>query len=814
MKKLILIDAYAMIYRAYYAFIKSPRINSKGINTSAIFGFVNTLVDVINKENPDYLGVAFDPKGGSFRTQLDENYKAQREKTPEDISIAVPIIKDILKAFNIPIFEVVGYEADDVIGTLALQASLHDDLETFMMTLDKDYGQLVRDNVRMLRPKHLGTGFDKLGPKEICEKHGIDTPLQVIDLLGLMGDASDNVPGCPGVGPKTAAQLIRDYGSIEGLLEHSSELKGTLKDKVESNADSIRLSKELVTIVTDVPVTLNLDELKYVEPNNDEVQRLFHELEFRGLTERVLKINNTEASLFSQAAPQPVRRQKPQDSGELDLFSSPEDNVVNNTQPNEATKYGNRIGDTLVGYDLKKAILEEWKKGNELEGPFFDIMLARYLLHPDIRIYDDGNYSAEIKAELEEDLKRDGLYRLFTKVEMPLMVVLARMERNGVLIDKNSLRETSKEFTLKINEIEKDIYRLAGMQFNISSPKQVGEVLFDNLKLSRHAKKTKSGHYVTSEEVLQELKEHEIVARILDYRGYKKLLSTYIDALPKMTDENGYLHTSFNQAVTVTGRLSSSTPNLQNIPIRDENGKEVRKAFIPDKNCMFFGADYSQIELRIMAHLSGDKNMIDAFNSGQDIHAATAAKVFKKPIEEVTPDERRKAKVANFGIIYGISTFGLAERMQVSRTEAKALIDEYFQTYPDVQAYMEKSKDMVREKGYAETLFGRRCYLPDINSQNSVVRGYAERNAINAPIQGSAADIIKIAMVNIDRRMQSAKMKSKMILQVHDELDFTVVPGEEETLEKLVIEEMQNVVKLKVPLIADAGWGLNWLEAH
>ncbi len=816
MKKLILIDAYAMIYRAYYAFIKSPRINSRGINTSAIFGFVNTIYDILTRETPDYIGVAFDPHGGNFRMEIDANYKAQREKTPEDITIAVPIIKDILNAMNIPIYEVNGFEADDVIGTLATKASQLSDIQTLMMTLDKDYGQLVKDNVKMLRPQHFGNGFDKLGPEEICAKHGISTPKQVIDILGLMGDASDNVPGCPGVGPKTATQLIKQYGSIENLFEHINELKGSIATKIKDNKEGILRSKRLVTIITDVPVEFDLDELKRKEPNREQVKSLFAKLEFRGLAERLF---GNEKNQHEQEKKDLKQRSKtkPYESGELDLFGAfsvdpdlPQEPLIDKRQYENCRM----INDVLIGYDLKHTILEEAKKGNELKGPFFDIMIARYLLHPDIRQYDDGCYTWEVKESLEEDLKRDGLYDLFINIEMPLMPILARMEMNGVMIDKNSLEETSRDFTIRINAIEKEIYALAGEEFNISSPKQVGDILFAKLQIMDKPKKTKSGQYVTSEEVLQGLKSHEIVARILDYRGYKKLLSTYINAFPKMTDDNGYLHTSFNQAITATGRLSSSNPNLQNIPVRDDAGKEVRKAFIPDKNCLFFSADYSQIELRIMAHISGDKNMIEAFRSGEDIHASTAAKVYKKPISDVTAEERRKAKVANFGIIYGITTFGLAERMQVSRAEAKELIEEYFQTYPGIRVYMEKAKEKAREKGYVETLFGRRCYLADINSQNGTVRGYAERNAINAPIQGTAADIIKVAMVAIDKKMRQEKLKSKMILQVHDELNFSVYPGEEEHLQQIVIDSMQNAFQMSVPLIVDSGWGKNWLEAH
>ena len=816
MTKLLLIDAYAMIYRAYYAFIKSPRINSKGMNTSAVFGFVNTLNDVLAKEEPDYVGVAFDPHGGTFRTEIYPEYKAQREKTPEDITIAVPIIKDILKAMHIPVYEMAGYEADDVIGTLATQASQRSDVETLMMTLDKDYGQLVKDNVMMCRPQHSGKGFDHLGPQNICDKHGIDHPSQVIDMLGLMGDASDNVPGCPGIGPKTASQLIKQFGSVAELLKHTDDVASlSLRNKIEDNREGILLSTRLVTIDTDVPLTLNLDEMRRREPNSEALNRIFTELEFRGLAGRML----TQVSTPVIGTKKPSAKKKKVETNELSLFfdNEPVPNDNDNTKADATTEllaHCRRVDGTLIGYDLKRTIMEEARQHRKLEGPFFDIMIARYLLHSDMRTYDDGQYNATVKSELEEAMRRDGLYQLFTDVEMPLMSVLARMEHNGVLIDKEALGEASRTFTTKMEATEKEIFAIAGEQFNISSPKQVGEILFDKLHITDKAKKTKSGQYVTSEEVLQGLRQHDIVALILKYRGYHKLLSTYINALPKLTDDEGRLHTTFNQAVTATGRLSSSNPNLQNIPVRDDDGKEVRKAFIPDKGCKLLSADYSQIELRIMAHLSGDENMIAAFCTGADIHASTAAKVFRKPLEEVTPDERRKAKVANFGIIYGITTFGLAERMGVSRQEAKDLIEEYFNTYPDVKAYMEKSKEVVREYGYATTLFGRRCYLPDINSHNAVVRGYAERNAINAPIQGTAADIIKVAMVEIDRGMQKEGLKSKMLIQVHDELTFSVVPGEEERLQALVVNCMENACHLRVPLTVSVGWGENWLQAH
>lgn len=843
MKKLLLLDAYALIYRAYYALIRTPRINSKGMNTSAVFGFVNTLEEVLRKEQPDYIGVAFDPKGGTFRHEIYPEYKAQRDATPEDIRTAVPVIKQILAAYNIPVLEVPGFEADDVIGTLATKAAQQGDILTYMVTPDKDYGQLVGDTVKMLKPNH-GGGFEVMGIDEVCAKYGISSTLQVIDLLGLMGDAADNIPGCPGVGEKTAIKLISEFGGIDQLISRSSELKGALKKKVEDNVDGIRFSKLLVTIKTDVPIELNLDQLSRKPANQAVLLQLFSDLEFRGLasklgltgkpdnpttaaktqsagkTKTAARGNDSQLDLFSTPAPSPEpasHQDSPSaDSAMSDLFSA---------APAADTDTTPRLSadGTLIGYDLKKYIMSNPLDSLDAniakavaEGRMFDTMLAEYVLRPDRRPYNDGNYSDSHRQQLEDAMRSTGVDRVFHDIEMPLLPVLVRMEQNGVKIDTGSLARTSATFTEEMSKIEQTIYRLAGTSFNISSPRQVGEVLFDRLKIVEKAKRTKSGQYVTSEEVLQSLKgKHEIISHILDYRGYKKLLSTYIDSLPSLINkQTGHIHTSFNQAVTVTGRLSSSNPNLQNIPIRDANGKEVRKAFIPDDGCEFFSADYSQIELRIMAHLSGDENLIEAFRSGLDIHAATASKVFKKPIDNITADERRKAKTANFGIIYGITVFGLAERMQVSRSEAKELIDEYFQTYTKVKEYMDKSIATAREKGYTETLFGRRCYLPDINSSNSVVRSYAERNAINAPIQGTAADIIKVAMVRIDQRMQREQLRSKMILQVHDELNFSVVPEEKEQLQRLVVEEMQNAITLKVPLIADCGWGENWLEAH
>ena len=813
MQKLYLLDAYALIYRAYYAFIKNPRINSKGENTSAILGFVNTLEEVIAKGQPTHIGVAFDPHGGTFRHEAFPQYKAQREETPEAIRFAVPIIKDILKAYRIPVLEVQGYEADDVIGTLAHQADLKG-IDTYMMTPDKDFGQLVTERVKMYRPP-VGKSNEAeiLGIEEVKKKWGLQSPLQVIDMLGLMGDAVDNIPGCPGVGEKTAQKLIEEFGSIENLLASTDKLKGALKEKVEQNVEQIKQSKWLATISKEVPITLDMDMLKIEEPDYDKLQELYRRLEFRQLL-------NKKSPLPTSPKEEENSLQKNNDgSMQLDLFSS----IPNPPQQKEEKTELFMVKDnTVIGHNLK-AHWKELKAQGLTDNPMFDTEIAHYLLHPEMRHYLDYLLSVYgckdvvgLKQCLEEELKKEGLWNLFTDIEMPLMPVLAEMEEAGVMIDTEGLKETSTLFTSQMLNLEKEIHTMAGMSFNISSPKQVGEVLFDHLKLDSKAKKTKTGQYITNEEVLEALKgKHPIVGKILDYRGLKKLLSTYIDALPQLINpETGHIHTSFNQTVTATGRLSSSNPNLQNIPVRDAQGKEVRKAFIPYPGQIFFSADYSQIELRIMAHLSQDANLIEAFLQGNDIHAATAAKIFKKPLGEVTPEERRKAKTANFGIIYGISAFGLAERLGVSRQEAKQLIDEYFVTYPGVKAYMEKSIEMARERGFTETIFHRRCQLPDINSHNAVVRGYAERNAINAPIQGSAADIIKIAMIQVSRRMKKEGIQSKMILQVHDELLFSVLPEEKERLEKLVIEEMQGAATLSVPLIADCGWGSNWLEAH
>ncbi len=921
MDKLFLLDAYALIYRSYYAFIKNPRINSKGLNTSAIVGFVNTLQEVLTKEQPTHLGVAFDPHGPTFRSDAYPAYKAQREATPEDIRKAVPIIKDLLKAWNIPILQVDGYEADDVIGTLATKAGAQG-VTTYMLTPDKDYGQLVNEHVFIFRPRH-GGGYETMGIEEVKAKYGIPSTHAVIDLLALMGDSADNFPGCPGVGEKTAVKLIDQFGTIENMLEHTEEIKGALKTKVEEHVDDIKMSKFLATIKTDVPIELNLDELKISEPNEEELGKLLDELEFKTLAGKILKKSektskpvNGQLDLFAEFAP--VGSNEPEFSN-LETLKTTSHNyqLIDNEEDlkklcdffltnkilslDTETTSTNAIDAELVGlsfavkeheafyvpipenreeaqkrvdifrpvyeseeilkvgqnlkYDLE--VLRNY--GIELKGKMWDTMIAHYLIQPELRhnmdymaeIYlhyqtihideligpkgknqrsmreldpkdvyeyaaEDADITLQLKNKLEPELKKYGAEKLFYEIEMPLMPVLAEMEMNGVCLDTDSLAETSKQLTSRMNEIEQRIYELAGQPFNIASPKQVGEILFDKLKIVEKAKKTKTGQYVTSEEVLQQLKnKHEIVADILEHRGLKKLIGTYIDALPKLINPHtGHIHTSFNQTITATGRLSSSDPNLQNIPIRGEDGKEIRKAFIPEPDCLFFSADYSQIELRVMAHLSNDENMIEVFREGKDLHAATAANIYKKPIEEVTRDERTKSKRANFGIIYGITVFGLAERLDIDRAEAKQLIDGYFDTFPQVHDYMEKSKEIARQQGYVTTLFGRRRYLPDINSANSVVRGFAERNAINAPIQGTAADIIKVAMIRIFQRFKKEGIKSKMILQVHDELNFSVYPEEKEQVERIVLEEMQGAFDMKVPLVADSGFGNNWLEAH
>ena len=930
--KLFLLDAYALIYRAYYAFIKNPRINSKGFNTSAILGFVNTLEEVLKKENPTHIGVAFDPPGPTFRHEAFEQYKAQREETPEAIRLSVPIIKDIIKAYRIPILEVAGYEADDVIGTLATEAG-NQGITTYMMTPDKDYGQLVTDHVFMYRPKYGDKEFEVMGVEQVKAKFDIQSPAQVIDMLGLMGDSSDNIPGCPGVGEKTAQKLIAEFGSIENLLEHTDQLKGALKTKVETNREMIIFSKFLATIKVDVPILLDMNSLVREQADEDTLRKIFEELEFRTLMERIFKKESSPASpiagtlfnqengpvqgnLFEEFTPDHTNEEKKSNleslnslSYDYQLIDTEEkrneiikklltseilalDTETTGTDPMDAELVGMSFSITenqafyvpvpaereeaikivrefepvfknekslKVGQNIKYDMLVLQNYGIEVRGKLFDTMVAHYVLQPELRhnmdylaeIYlhyqtihieeligpkgkgqknmrdlspqevylyacEDADVTLKLKNILEQELKKNDAEKLFYEIEMPLVPVLVNIESNGVRLDTEALKQSSEHFTTRLQSIEKEIYTLAEGEFNIASPKQVGEILFDKLKIVEKAKKTKTGQYVTSEEVLESLRnKHDIIGKILEYRGLKKLLSTYIDALPQLINpKTGRIHTSFNQTVTATGRLSSSNPNLQNIPIRDEDGKEIRKAFIPDDGCSFFSADYSQIELRIMAHLSEDKNMIDAFLSGYDIHAATAAKIYKVDIKEVTADMRRKAKTANFGIIYGISVFGLAERMNVDRKEAKELIDGYFETYPQVKSYMDKSIQVAREHGYVETIFHRKRFLPDINSRNAVVRGYAERNAINAPIQGSAADIIKVAMARIYERFKAEGLKAKMILQVHDELNFSVPAKEKEIVEQVVIEEMEKAYRMHVPLKADCGWGTNWLEAH
>jgi len=920
MSKLFLIDAYALIYRSYYAFLRNPRINSKGLNTSAIMGFCNTLNEVLTKESPTHIGVAFD-HGKTFRHDAFPEYKAQREETPEDIKLSVPLIKQILEAMHIPILQVDGFEADDIIGTVATRFG-SDGIETFMLTPDKDYGQLIGPNVFMYRPRH-GGGYEIIGEKEVGDKYGIPTPAQVIDLLALMGDTADNFPGCPGVGEKTAAKLINQFGSIDNMLQHTDEIKGKLREKVENAVEDIKMSKFLATIRTDVPMQLELDNLKVEQPDEAKLRTIFEELEFRTLINKFLnkdevksKTDNNQLDLFAENTTNESSEPKfakyesiktnqheyqlIENEGELrqlcDFFITKEfvsiDTETTSTDAINAELVGlsfsaeeskafyvpvpDNYEEALKVVQIFKPLYESDKimkigqnikydyevltrYGVTIQGKMFDTMIAHYLIQPELHhnmdylaetllgyqtihieellgpkgkkqknmrdlsptdIYEyaaeDADITLRLRNVLEPRLKELGVEELFWNIEMPLVRVLADMELNGVCLDTEALQDTSKIFTERMKEYEQEIYKEAGEEFNISSPKQVGDILFGKLQIMDKPKKTKTGQYVTSEEVLQSLENKSpIVRNILNYRGMKKLLSTYIDALPKLINpRTGHIHTSFNQALTATGRLSSSDPNLQNIPVRTDDGKEIRKCFIPEEGCLFFSADYSQIELRIMAHLSEDENMMEAFREGHDIHRATAAKIWHEDIDKVTDAQRKKAKQANFGIIYGITTYGLAQRMDISNAEAKDLIQDYFRTFPKVQAYMEHAKEVARAKGYAETLFHRRRYLADINSRNATVRGFAERNAINAPIQGTEADIIKVAMVRIWERFKKEGIRSKMILQVHDELNFSIYPEEREQVERIVIEEMQNAYPLNVPLIADAGWGKNWLEAH
>ena len=920
MAKLFLIDAYALIYRSYYAFIKSPRINSKGLNTSAVMGFCNTLNEVLTKEKPTHIAVAFD-HGKTFRHDAFPEYKAQREETPEDIKLSVPLIKQVLEAMHIPILQVDGFEADDIIGTIATRFGA-DGIDTFMLTPDKDYGQLIGPNVFMYRPRH-GGGYEILGEKEVEAKYGIPTPAQVIDLLALMGDSADNFPGCPGVGEKTAAKLINQFGSIDNMLQHTDEIKGKLREKVENAVEDIKMSKFLATIRTDVPMQLDLDELKVEQLDETKLRAIFEDLEFKTLINKFLnkgeskpKTDNNQLDLFAENTTNESDEPKnakfesikttqheyklvenEEELRQLCDFFITKESVSIDTETTSTDAISAELVGLSFSVEEKKAfyvavpanyeealkIVQIFKPlyesdkimkigqnikydyevltryGVTLQGKMFDTMIAHYLIQPELHhnmdymaetllgyqtihieellgpkgkkqknmrdlsptdIYEyaaeDADITLRLKNVLEPRLKELGVEELFWNIEMPLVRVLADMELNGVCLDTEALQDTSKIFTERMKQYEQDIYKEAGEEFNISSPKQVGDILFGKLQIMDKPKKTKTGQYVTSEEVLQSLESKSpIVRNILNYRGMKKLLSTYIDALPKLINpRTGHIHTSFNQALTATGRLSSSDPNLQNIPVRTDDGKEIRKCFIPEEGCLFFSADYSQIELRIMAHLSEDENMMEAFREGHDIHRATAAKIWHVDIDKVTDAQRKKAKQANFGIIYGITTYGLAQRMDIPNGEAKELIEGYFRTFPKVQAYMEHAKEVARAKGYAETLFHRRRYLADINSRNATVRGFAERNAINAPIQGTEADIIKVAMVRIWERFKKEGIRSKMILQVHDELNFSVFPEEREQVERIVIEEMQNAYPLNVPLIADAGWGKNWLEAH
>ena len=920
MEKLFLFDAYAIIFRSYYAFISRPTINSKHLNTSPILGFCNTLKEILDKEKPTYLGVAFD-HGKTFRHEAFPPYKAQRQETPEDIKLSVPYIKQVLEAMNIPVLQADGFEADDVIGTLATEAG-RQGIDTYMLTPDKDYGQLIGPNVKMFRPRH-GGGYDVIGEKEVAAKYGIASASQVVDLLALMGDASDNYPGCPGVGEKTAVKLINQFGNTEELISHTDQLKGKMREKVEGAINDIKMAKYLATIRTDVPIALNLEEMRVTPPNEQKLRALFDELEFKRMTERFLnkpeikqKTANIQLDLFAanptNGADEPKKSlysslkttshkyqliDNKQEAVELYDFLRTKKNLSLDTE----TTSTNAIEAELVGLsfavteneayyvaipanrqealeyvDIFKPLYEDPEilkigqnikydymvlrnYGVDLQGRMFDTMLAHYVIQPELQhnmdymaetllnyqtvhieeligpkgknqknmrdlspqeVYEyaaeDANITLRLKNVLEPRLKEVGAERLFWDIEMPLVKVLADMELNGVRLDTQQLKLTQQTFTERMNAYERHAYEEAGETFNIASPKQVGDILFGKMQLLEKPKRTKTGQYVTSEEVLQQLRgKAPIVDDILNYRGMKKLLGTYVEALPKLINKRtGHIHTSFNQAITATGRLSSSDPNLQNIPVRDDDGKEIRKCFIPDEGCRWFSADYSQIELRIMAHLSADENMTEAFREGFDIHRATAAKIWKESMDQVSDSQRKKAKQANFGIIYGITAFGLSQRMDIPTGEARKLIDDYFETFPKVHQYMEDAKRMAREKGYAETLYGRRRYLPDINSHNGTVRGFAERNAINAPIQGTEADIIKLAMIRIWKRFKDEGIRSKMTLQVHDELNFSVYPNEAEKVERIVLEEMQGAAKLNVPLTADAGWGDNWLEAH
>ncbi len=930
-KILFLIDAYALIFRAYYAFIKNPRVTSKGLNTSAIFGFLLTLEEVLQKQKPSHMAVVFDTSAPTFRHEMYSEYKANRDATPEDIRKAVPYIKRLIEAYRIPVIDCPGFEADDVIGTLAKEASSKG-FTTYMMTPDKDFAQLVSDNILMFKPSRGGNESVKWGVDDVKREFSVQRPAQVIDILALMGDASDNIPGAPGVGPKTAMKLIAEYGSVEELFKNTDKLKGKLKEAIENNRETIVLSKKLATIDVNAPVMLKEEELKMEAPDTGKLKTLFDELEFRTVASRILaeaeagnvhaETNSTNVShemqqgdLFSgSGAPETTQpgsslsdistvshdyvfitgesmlsemireagRQKelcfdtettslnPLDSEIVALSVTWEKGkgyLVRFPESQDETKRLLAIikpllespGIMKIGQNIKFDIQVLGNYGVEVNGSLFDTMIAHYLLEPDMRhnmnllseVYlsyspvhietligekgqaqknmrtvpdeklkeyavEDADVTLQLKDMFSPKLREYGLSELAENIEMPLIRVLAAMERNGVILDTNELKNITSGLRDDIIKLEKEIYELAGTEFNISSPKQLGDILFLKLKLDDKARTTKTQQFITNEEILQRLtRKHPIVSKVLEYRGLKKLLTTYVEALPLLVDaRTGRIHTSFNQAVAATGRLSSNNPNLQNIPVRDERGREIRKAFVPAPGCVFLSADYSQIELRLMAHLSGDKNMIADFLSGNDIHAATAAKIFKVEVRDVTREMRGRAKTANFGIIYGISSFGLSERLGIGRKEARDLIDGYFNSYPGVKAYMEESIRKAREKGFVTTMFGRRRYLRDIQSRNQVVRGNAERNAINAPIQGTAADIIKIAMIRIHDRLRSEDYRSKMILQVHDELIFEVPEAELDRLREMVIFEMSNAAELAVPLKVDWGTGNNWLEAH
>jgi len=923
-KKLFLLDAMALIYRAHFAFSKNPRINSKGMSTGAILGFTNSLLDIINKEQPTHIAVIFDTSAPTFRHESYESYKATRQEQPEDIQIAIPIIKDLVTAFNIPSLELDGYEADDIIGTIAKEA-IHKGFVVYMMTPDKDYAQLVEDKIYLYKPAYMGSGVDVLGIPEVLKKFNIEIVDQVRDILGLQGDSVDNVPGIPGVGAKTAIKFIKEFGSIENLIKNTDKLQGKLREKVEQHAQQALLSKELVTIKVDVPISYDFNLMEFSEPDKEKLRTIFEELEFRTLAKRVFGegglVGTEESGQLTMFAEGELKNEVENSTDKKyktledikynyhlvedengikklakKLRSSHEfcfDTETTGVDPLEAELVGlsfsvkkgeafyipvpadeskvksilelirEPLEDVLIkkiGQNIKYDILILKRYQVNVRGPLFDTMIAHYLFEPETRhnmdvlaenylgyspvsietligkkgknqtsmrdvevgkVYlyacEDADITYQLKETFETILKEKKLNKLFEEVECPLIYVLASMEFEGVKVDPQSLGILSEEMAAELDKLQNEIYKLGGTEFNISSPKQMGEILFDKLKLVDKPQKTRTGQYATGEEILSKLAdEHEIVRKILDYREIQKLKSTYVDALPAMISErDGRVHTSFNQTIAATGRLSSTNPNLQNIPIRTEKGREIRKAFVPtDKNHVILSVDYSQIELRIMAAFAEDKSMIQAFKEGKDIHAITASKIFQVPLKDVAGDMRRKAKTANFGIIYGISAFGLSQRLNIPRKEAAEIIDAYFKEFPSVKNYTDKVISNAREVEYVETILGRRRYLRDINSRNATMRGFAERNAINAPIQGSAADLIKVAMINIHDYMKKNKLKSKMILQVHDELVFDVYEPELKKLESEVIKLMKSAIPLKVPIEVESGTGFHWLEAH